>query len=342
MDLNHKRIAVLGLKRIGDAVYTLPVIETAHSQMDAEIDVITESQVEGLYLNSPFVNAVYSYSKSEFWSKALKQLKQGKYDICIVFHNAFKYALLPFLAATPVRIGYKKELRSFLLTDKLALPEKVVHRAEHNSRLGDLLNVQSRGILPRIYFSEEEVKSEKKLLASTNLQKDRFIVFIVGSIAATRRWFPVNFAKVAEDLINEYDMDVCILGGPDDFSIGEEVISAFKGDISRIKNLSGKTSLRETMRLMNASKLVVTNDTGPLHVASAIGVPVVTWFGAANEKEIAPPSPWTSILNANVHCSPCVKEVCARQDHKLECLSKITPDMVFNEVKKLLGQKVLK
>lgn len=332
-----KKVAILGLKRIGDAVYTLPVIEATHSQMDAKIDVITESQVEGLYLNSPFVNVVYSYSKSEFWNNALKQLKLGDYDICVVFHNALKYALLPFLAGIPVRIGYKKELRSFLLTEKLALPEKVVHRVEHNARLGDLLKVESRGILPRIYFSEEETFSEKPLLTSMNLQKDKFVVFIVGSIAETRRWFPVNFAEVAVALIREYDMDVCILGGPEDFSIGEEVLREFKGDVSRIHNFAGKTSLRETMRLMNGSKLVVTNDTGPLHVASAIGVPVVTWFGAANEKEIAPPSPLTTILNAHVHCSPCVKEVCPLQT--LECLHKITPVMVMSACKEIVLDK---
>lgn len=321
-----KKIVLIGLKRIGDAVYTLPLLEAIRSQMPAEIDVLTEPQVKDLYASNPHIRNVFVYRKKEFWQGALNQLKQENYDVCIILHNAFKYALLPFLARVPVRIGYVKELRGFLLTHKHTLPKDVVHRLEHNARLSDFLGIQARGILPKIYFSDQENDSKMALLNTLGLKERSFVTFIVGSIAETRRWFPFNFARVAEMFVQNYDLNVCILGGPEDFGIGEEVLNLYKGNKSKIYNLAGNTSLRETMMLFECSKVVVTNDTGPLHVASAIGVPVITWFGAANEQEIAPPSPKTMILNAHVSCGPCVKEVCPQKT--LECLHKITPQMV--------------
>jgi ADP-heptose:LPS heptosyltransferase len=84
---------------------------------------------------------------------------------------------------------------------------------------------------------------------------------------------------------------------------------------------------------MRSAAAMVTNDTGPMHVASSLGIPTITWYGAANEDEIAPPSPNTTILNARVPCSPCVKESCA---HGLICLTGITPDMVMAALKQKL------
>lgn len=329
-NLRVRKVAILGLKRIGDAIYTLPLFEAIKARYpDAEIDVFTEPQVKDIYTANPFIAEVHAYSKKAFWSSTLATLKSENYDVCIVLHNAFKYALLPFLARIPVRIGYRKELRGALLTHKIALPTGVTHRLEHNARLADFLDVQSRQILPRLYFSSAEEQGLQALLERHALMSQGYVAFIVGSIAATRRWFPENFARVA-DLINaELGLKVVVLGGPEDVAIAEKVVNLCASE-TQILNLAGQTSLRETLLLFKEARAVVTNDTGPMHAASAIGVPVVTWFGAANEDEIAPPSPQTTILNAHVHCSPCVKETCPYQ---LECLTAITPTWVMKTLK---------
>lgn len=328
----HK-IAVLGLKRIGDAIYTLPILEALKAQYpQAIIELFTEPQVKDIYVANPFIDVLHVYSKKLFWKSSLSQLKAADFDACIVLHNAFKYALLPFLAQIPMRIGYEKELRGFLLTHHLPLPKTVIHRLEHNARLADFMKVDSRAILPKLYFSADENVTAQALLEQYRLTQQGYIAFIVGSISPTRRWFPENFAQVAQAITQDLDLKVIILGGPDDLQIANQV-KTFCADNDAVINLAGQTSLRETLLLFKESKAVVTNDTGPMHAASAIGVPVITWFGAANELEIAPPSPLTTILNAHVFCSPCVKESCA---YNLECLSEITPEKVLISLKKAI------
>ncbi|BBP44028.1 lipopolysaccharide heptosyltransferase II [Thiosulfativibrio zosterae] len=328
----HK-IAVLGLKRIGDAIYTLPIFEALKQRYpEAIIEVFSEPQVKDIYLANPFIDQLHVYSKKVFWRFCLADLKGADFDACIVLHNAFKYALLPFIAEVPVRIGYEKELRSFLLTHHLPLSKTVVHRLEHNARLADFLGVNSRLILPQLYFSQDELGTTDDLLLKHQLSEKAYVAFIVGSISPTRRWFPNNFAQVALNITLKLGLKVVILGGPDDIDLANQV-KGLCSENDAVINLAGQTTLRETLFLFKASKAVVTNDTGPMHAASAIGVPVVTWFGAANEAEIAPPSPLTTVLNAKVFCSPCVKERCPYQ---LECLSDITPEMVFKTLREKL------
>lgn len=331
MDSNRmKKVAVLGLNRIGDAIYILPVFETFFkAYSDTQVDVFTPSQVRDIYIGNPYINQVYAYPKKQFWKATLAQLKADHYDECVVLHNGFKYALLPFLAGIPVRVGYEKELRSFLLTRHRSLPKKLIHRLEHNAQILDLLDLDMRGILPRIYLEEADEQSVQRLLLESDLKPKQFIAFIVGSIAQTRRWFPENFAAVIDQLYQKYQLPSVILGGPDDVKIAKKIYSLCD-EKTPVTVLAGNTSLRETMQLFSQSLAVVSNDTGPMHVASALGCEVVTWFGAASEDEIAPPSPKTTILNAHVSCGPCVKEVCPEKT--LECLHKITPEMVVNEI----------
>ncbi|GEM_PF-2633037 len=331
------KVAVIGLKRIGDAVYTLPLLQALFEQKKVEITVFTEPQVAALYEGSSFIHSVRAFPKKQFWKSTLFDLKNEEYHTCLVLHNAFKYAALPFLAGIPTRVGYQKELRGWMLTHKLPLPKSVVHRLEHNARLGDLMGVEARGILPKVDLTEAERVTQSDFLQSYGLVPQGYISFIVGSIAPTRRWFPENFARVAQFIVNELHLKVVILGGPDDVAIAKEVEAlAFLGDESLL-NLAGQTSLRETMRFFASAKAVVSNDTGPMHVASAMGVLVVTWFGAANELEIKPPSPLTIVLNAHVNCAPCVKETCPVKT--LACLHQITPQMVQQTLNKTLKEK---
>lgn len=323
-----KKIAILGLKRIGDAIYTLPLIEALKQQGKAgHITVFTEPQVAAIYQPNPFIDEVQVFRKADFWWYALAALQAEPFDVCIVLHNAFKYALLPFLARIPIRVGYIKEGRGGLLTHKLPLPTTVIHRLEHNARLGDLVGVDARGLLPQIYLADEEQEKSQALLQHFGLIAGGYVVMVVGSISPTRRWFHDRFTEVVKRISVELKLAVIIVGGPDDVEAGESVMH-LSGGLAR--NLAGRTSLRETIWLMQSAKAMVTNDTGPMHVASAIGIPTVTWYGAANEDEIAPPSPNTTILNAQVPCSPCVKETCA---NGLICLKGITPEMVMQALK---------
>lgn len=331
MTRTTNKIAILGLKRIGDAIYTVPLIEALKQQGEVvHITVFTEPQVAAIYEANPFIDEIQVIRKSDFWRQTLSQLKSSQFDVCIVLHNAFKYALLPFLARIPVRVGYIKEGRGWLLTHKSQLPTTVTHRLEHNARLGDLLGVDVRGILPKIYFADEEVEKSQALLKHLGLIEGGYVVMVVGSISPTRRWFHERFAEVVKRVSVELKLTVIIVGGPDDIEAGESVMH-LSGGLAR--NLAGRTSLRETIWLMRSAVAMVTNDTGPMHVASAIGIPTITWYGAGREEENAPPSDNTVILNAYVKCNACLRESC---NNDLICLKAITPEMVMIALKKII------
>jgi heptosyltransferase-2 len=335
MDLKHKKIAVIGLRRIGDAVYTLPSFEAIKRfHPSAHITVFTELQVAAIYQHNSFIDEIESYTKKIFWKESLKALKSGNFDLCIINHNALKYAVLAFLAGIPIRVGYQKEGRSVFLSHKRHLPPLGTHRLEHNALLLDLLNIESRDLLPRIYEGGAESVQSQVLLERFSLVENGYVVLIVGSIAETRRWFPDNFAALAQKIISELELQVVILGGPDDRDIADQIYKLCSGNQSELMNLAGETSLRETILLFNRAKAIASNDTGPLHVASAMAKPVVTWFGAGDENATAPTSDKTLVLNANLDCSPCLKEVCPLKT--LECLHQVTVEQVFTALKRIV------
>lgn len=322
-----KKIAVLGLKRIGDAIYTLPLIEALSQHFGGRLDVFTQPHVRDIYIENPNIETVFSFSKQDFWSSTLNELKVGQYDICIVLHSSFKYALLPFLARIPVRVGYQKEFRGWMLTHSIPLPKVVIHRMEHNAALGNLIGVDSTEYLPKIYFSDKETSLIDPLLERFQLQKKGYIAFIVGSNAVSRRWFPENFADVAKQVYQQYGLKTCILGGKDDIEIAQEVINVLGDDADYIQSIAGKTSLRETMYLFKEAKALVTNDTGPMHVASTIGIPLVTWFGPTIENEVGPPSKNTIVLNSTAEFDKGVKD--HSKKNAIESLKNITPELVL-------------
>ncbi len=329
-----KKVAVIGLNRIGDAVYTLPLIEATGNKY--AVDIFTQPHIKDIYVENPFIKNIFNYQKNIFWSSTLKTLKANNYEICIILHNSFKYALLPFLAKIPVRIGYQKELRGWMLTSSITLPKKVIHRMEHNKILGELVGIKTTNILPKIFFSKDELTKTTNILKTHNLIANNYVAFIVGSNAVSRRWSPKNFAKVAEQLIKQYNINICILGAKDDFMLGEKVLSKFTGNKSYIKNLAGKTSLRETMYIFKESIGLITNDTGPMHIASTMGIPVITWFGPTIENEVGPPSKNTIILNSTADFDKGIKD--HNTNNALESLTKITPELVLKSFSKIINK----
>ncbi len=330
-----KKVAVIGLKRIGDAIYTLPIFE-AYFNSNVSVDIYTPSQVTDIYVGNKNINKIYSFSAKEFWPNCLRELKKGGYDECIVLHNAFKYALLPFLARIPSRVGFEKELRSFLLTKHTPLPIKTVSSIEHNAMIMDLVELNIRKILPKIYLTEQDEMSAENRLTALGLQNKTTICFIVGSIAESRRWFVENFAELIDLIVSKHRFNCLILGAPSDVEIADKVMALVQ-DKTLVNNLAGKTSLRETMQIFSTSSLVISNDTGPMHIASALGCQVITWVGLTTKLGVLPQSDNVTVLNAVKPCNTCSNK--QTNTAGLGCLHEITPSLVLDALGKVLQGK---
>ena len=290
------RLIFWGLNRIGDAVYTLPLLDALAERFD--VIVFTRTFLAPIYMGRE-IRVELVESVREGWH-ALRRLHP---DGVLLMYNAAKYALVSWAADVPRRIGYNKEFRKPFLTDWLPYPDRLIHRLEYNARLGDLLGVDSRGRLPKIHVLSEAVKATLTRFA---LLKQKYVVFIVGSIALSRRLPPEKFARMAEKVVDAGYVPV-IVGGKADQVLAQEVMERSRVSVM---DLTGQTSLAETQALFKGAAGVIANDTGPMHLAGAIGVPVVTWFGPANMEEIAPPFTNVDIYLPPLDCLGCLKERC--------------------------------
>ena len=318
---NVSNVAIWGLNRIGDAVYTLPLIEALAARFGT-VSVLTQSFLAPLYhRNGVMVEVVDGVRQG--W-RSLRHLRP---DAVVLLHNAAKYAVAAWVARVPERIGYNKEYRKPFLTQWLPYPNTLIHRLEYNARLGDLLGVDARNILPSLRLEKEVCE---RVLSRYGLVNKRYVALVVGSIALSRRMPPWKFAQMAEQLaVSGYSS--VIVGGDADRMLAQLVIQSSKVPIM---DLTGQTLLDETIALFQSAAGVITNDTGPMHLAAATGVPVVTWFGPARVEEIAPPFDNVDLFVPELDCIGCLKEVCPLGHNK--CLEVVSIEERVRALLKLM------
>lgn len=337
MGKGYRNILVRGVNRIGDTVFSLPsVMALKRAFPQARVTVLAKPQVAGLFLNNPAVDETIPLDDrgrhrglAGRW-RLVMELRKRKFDLAVVFHNCFDAALTPFLAGIPDRIGYLKEHRGFLLTRSLPFPGKPVHQVDHYHALLSLIGVKDGDKVPSLFIGREEKEWAESFLLESAFRRP-LIGIIPGSIARTRRWPPERFASVGDRLTESTGGSVILLGGPGDAGISEAIKGHMK---TRALDATGRTGIRQLMALIDSCDLIISNDTGPMHMAWALGKPVVTFLGAADIREIQPLSPKVHIINKGLPCSPCIKENCPAGT--TECLELITADEVFESAVEML------
>lgn len=333
----YRNILVRGVNRLGDTVFSLPAIKALKQSFPgARVTVLAKPAPSGLYANLPYVDEVLVF-ESRGRHGGLRgrlalagQLRKKRFDLAVVFHNCFDAALAPFLAGVPERIGYIREMRGFLLTKKLPFPETPVHQVDHYLRLVELAGASTEEKTPELFVTPEEEQWGGNLLDKRGARRP-FIGIVPGSVALTRRWPPDRFAELGDRLTQATGGSVIILGGPDDGDISGKIKSHMNtGPI----DTTGGTNLRQLMALISLCDLVVSNDTGPMHITWALRRPVVTFVGAADIREIRPLSAAAHIIGKDLPCSPCIKEKCPEGHNR--CLDLITVKEVFETSMEIL------
>jgi heptosyltransferase-2 len=333
----YRNILVRGVNRLGDTVFSLPAIKALkQSYPGARVSVLTKPAPSGLYANLPYIDEVLIFeSKGRHGGirgrlALAGQLRKRRFDLAVVFHNCFDAALVPFLAGVPERIGYLREMRGVLLTKKLPFPATPVHQVDHYLELAALAGASTEERTPELFVTPEEEQWGRRLLDGRNARRP-LVGIVPGSVALTRRWPPERFAELGDRLAQATGGSIIILGGPGDGDISGKIKSHMKaGPI----DTTGGTGLRQLMALISLCDLVVSNDTGPMHITWALGRPVVTFIGAADIREIRPLSTVAHIIGKDLACSPCIKEECP--EGTTRCLDLITVGEVFEKSMEIL------
>ncbi len=330
-----KKILVIAPSWIGDAVMSQPLIsKIKEAPISCEIDILASSWVQPIYRKIPQVSKVllnpYLHGQLKLKSRLqfATSIKNKRYDECYVLPNSFKSALIPFFAKIPIRIGYIGEFRYPLLThcrrlNKTNTPKLVEQYAE-------LFNYKSEDITGKLHNPRLAVSKKSKSDIQNQfikLQKEKIACLCPGAeFGPAKMWPYQKYSELAKQLgVKGYE--VFVIGSKRDALIGEK-IHFLSNKIAT--NLCGKTSLDDAIALLSISDLVVSNDSGLMHVAAALNRPLVAIYGSSSP-DFPPPLTDNAITaRLELPCSPCFQRTCPLKH--MECLAGLSVDHIFGLV----------
>lgn len=311
---------------LGDLVMGAAFIEQLQNLYPGcEISVIIKKGLEPLLDLFPKIKHQFIFSKQE--CKGLKGVyrfgkqinEQEKFDIYFTLPDSFSSALMGYATGAKKRIGYKKELRSLLLTNAYTKNKKQ-HRVQQYL---DLLRS----------FSGKQIQQLNISLKASS-ERENNIIININSEASSRRLPKEKAISIIEDVRKKTSNEIILIGSGNEKKFVDEVFNAL-ADTTNIQNIAGQTSLHQLAEIFSTANLMLTTDSGPAHLANALGVKTVILFGAGNENETAPYNSGNrSIIRlGKLPCEPCRNNVCKIYGIP-KCLTSLSEDLITNEVLK--------
>jgi heptosyltransferase-2 len=340
---DFKRILVVRTDRIGDVLLSTPVIKALRdSYPSAYIAMMVSPYAKDIVDGNPYLDEVIIYDKDgrhKSWANSMKfalNLRKKRFDLAIVLHPTNRVHLVTFFTGIPTRIGYNQKL-GLLLTDRIKHTKQLGEKHELGYNLDLLRHI---GIEPREenLFMPIKLESEKwaeELFQHCGInQTDKLIVVHPGASCPSKVWPNERFAKVMDRLVGKYGFKVLVVAGPKDVTLAQSVINHMHQPAI---NLAGKTSVSQLASVLKRCQLFISNDSGPVHIASAVGTPVISIFGR-NQKGLSPLR-WgpvgkkDRILHKEVGCIECLAHNCVKE---FACLKAITVDDVVEVADEVL------
>ena len=332
-------VLVRGVNWIGDAVMTIPALRAVRCGLpdDTRLSLLVKPWVSPLFEKDPDLDEIITYS-AEFRGVAgkfrlAKELRKRGFCLAVLFQNAFDAALLAYLAGIPQRIGYSRDGRRFLLSHPVAFDAaaKKLHHIDYYLELIKRAGFPVRDRTPWIFLGLEERLRARALLKV--LRRPVIAMNPGATYGSSKRWLPERFGEVASRIINELNGSVVLLGGPTETGIAGEILESLPSDNRHsLLNLAGATSLRELIGVISEADLLLTNDSGPMHIGYAVGTPLVAIFGSTSPELTGPVGASDVIIKKSVPCAPCFDRECRKND--LACMDLITSAEVFSALSK--------
>ncbi len=361
--INPRRILVRGVNWLGDAVMSTPALLRLREKFaGARIVLLTPEKLRDLWLKHPAMDEIIASEASETVFAVAKKLRAGRFDAALVLPNSPRSAIEVFLAGIPNRIGHSRPWRNFFLTHAIAprtdavmmkkrsvaeiqhlisglsnsspRPPKTAHQMFEYLHLTTALGAIPQPLPPQLFVAPEEVESARQKFGLENISHPIFGLNPGAEYGPAKRWPPERFVAAARQIQRQTDCRWLIFGGSGDRDIAARIESEIQNTKFKVENLAGKTSLRELMALLRLCRVLLTNDSGPMHLAAALGVPVVAIFGSTSPELTGPISNESKILKSDVPCSPCFLRECPID---FRCMNGIGVERVVKEVCQAAG-----
>ena len=315
------RIVIRSTNWLGDAVMSIPAVRAIkRGRPDAHVTILTPAKLADLWKQVAEVDEVISIESGDTVFSVAKMLR-GKFEVAILFPNSLRSALEARLAGIPRRVGFPGHRRAWLLNQvfhgkkkkKNARPAPPEHQVHHYLALAEFIGAE---ISPDLAIPKRATqhsivptKTPRGLLADSNLntQPPRIALVPGAEYGPTKRWFPERFGEVVRAISASRDCEWVLFGVPKDAPLGEEILRDFTGPH---RNLIGKTTLAELIAELRACDLLLTNDTGTMHLAAFLGVPTVSLFASTEPALTGPLGDHHRVIRHHVACSPCFLREC--------------------------------
>jgi heptosyltransferase-2 len=317
---------------------SLPAIRAVRERYpNADIAVLARPWVAGLYARESSISRVLSYTPGkgfrDFGAKRslAAKLRAEDFDSAILLQNAFDAALLVWMARIPRRIGYNRDGRGWLLTDAVPVPQPgEIPRHERFYYLELLRRAGVLHALPPIQAIRLDGIAGARADGIGKLSQAGISPPVIGvspgaAYGNAKRWLPERFAAAASAVAREHGAAVALFGSAGERELCGKVAREIEAAGVVTRNFAGETTLAEFVDLAAACRLFLTNDSGAMHIASALGIPTVAVFGATDHVTTGPTGPSARVVREQVECSPCLLRECPI-DHR--CMTRVSVDQV--------------
>jgi heptosyltransferase-2 len=349
MENRFRRILVRATNWVGDAVMSVPALQALreHNPL-ARISILARPWVAGLYGREAFCDEVIPYEAARGWRglndkrRIGVELRARKFDCALLLQNAFEAAAMARWAGIPIRIGYDRDARGWLLTHPIPLPgagEIPRHQRFYYLELlkrAKLIPGYEKNAAIRLSGRTDAADRGRARLRNAGIHGVVVGVSPGAAYGSAKRWLPERFAEAASAIARERGAQAAVFGSKEETSICETVCQEIGRAGVACHNFAGMTRLDEFVEMAAACELFLTNDSGAMHVASALGVPTVVVFGATDDEATGPTGDLSRIVRHAVDCSPCLLRECPI-DHR--CMTGVTASQVVEAAHGLVGIK---
>lgn len=317
---------------------SVPALQALRSRFpSAHIAILAKPWVADLYGREPFCDQLIPYTIAAGVRGGLERfrlaarLRKEEFDTAILLPNSFDSAALIRATGIPRRIGYRQDWRGWLLSDAIPIPGK--HAIPAHQRFYYLELLRRAGVIDgyppdapiRLAGARDAALKGRELLQNASLNLPVIGVSPGAAYGTAKRWLPERFAQAAVQIARDRDATVAVFGTKEELEVCAQVQRSVEADGVRCMNLAGTTNLGSFIEMTAACEIYLTNDSGPMHIASALGVPTVVVFGPTQEDSTGPTGDCFRIIREPVECSPCMLRECPI-DHR--CMTRVPAQRV--------------
>jgi lipopolysaccharide heptosyltransferase II len=336
-----KRILVVNVNWVGDVIFSTPFIKAVREAYpDAYIACLIHPRCKEMLEDNPRLDELIAYDEegehAGLLGKArlVMELRKKRFDTAFILHRSFTKALLTRLAGIEERIGYATKNRAFVLTKAVEIPDEDIHKVEYFLGLARAAGIAPKDNSYEFFVGDKEKKAVREFLAKSGIsENDRLVVICPGGNWDPKRWPKDKFAKLSDLLIERFGVKVVIAGAKKDINLAADIKK-------RMNNPAviacGTTTLKELGALLGRAALVIANDTGPMHMAVAVGAKTIALFGPTSPKLTGPYGKGEyEVISRYEKCDiPCYDVAC--KDYK--CMNSIKVEEVLEASDQMLKE----